>query len=127
MGQFFKFLLSGGLAAFLNWSSRFLFSQWLPFEYAVVAAFFVGLSSGFLIMRCFVFQGRKKPAKQQAFNYFIINMLALLQTLAISVALVRWAFPAWGIIEQQEALAHLAGVLAPVITSYFGHKYFTFS
>lgn len=127
MRQFLKFLLSGGLAAFLNWSSRMLFSMWLPYETAIVLAFFVGLTSGFIIMRRFVFRGQQKStSRRQALNYFIVNMLALAQTFGISVALVRWGFPSLGILQNTEALAHLIGVLTPVVTSYFGHKYFTF-
>ena len=126
MKQFVKFLLCGGLAAGLNWASRFLFSIWMPFEYAVVAAFFVGLISGFLMMRLYVFDGKEKPVMPQASKYAFINMLALVQTLIISVVLARWVLPAWGVVVHAEALAHLAGVLMPVVTSYFGHKLLTF-
>ena len=126
MREFVKFLLCGGLAAGLNWASRFLFSIWMPFEYAVVAAFFVGLISGFWMMRLYVFQGKEKPVIPQAFKHAFINMLALVQTLIISVVLARWVLPAWGVVDHAEALAHLAGVLMPVVTSYFGHKLLTF-
>lgn len=126
MRQFVKFLLCGGLAAGLNWASRFLFSIWMPFEYAVIAAFFVGLISGFLMMRLYVFDGKEKPVMPQASKYAFINMLALVQTLIISVVLARWVLPAWGVVVHAEALAHMAGVLMPVVTSYFGHKLLTF-
>ncbi|MGX2030815.1 GtrA family protein [Methylocaldum gracile] len=126
MRQFIYFLISGGLAALLNWSSRFLFSIWIPFEASIVAAFFVGLGSGFLLMRLYVFGGEKKPVLPQITKYVLINMLALAQTLAISVLLARWMLPAMGVMEHVESSAHLAGVLFPVITSYFGHKLLTF-
>jgi putative flippase GtrA len=98
----------------------------MPFEFAVVAAFFVGLTSGFLMMRWFVFEGKAKPIIPQAGKYVFINMLALAQTLAISVIMVRWALPSIGIVRYSEALAHLTGVMVPVVTSYFGHKFLTF-
>ena len=126
MRQFLLFLLSGGFAAFLNWASRFLFSLWMPFEFAVVAAFFVGLISGFLLMRLYVFDGKEKPVMPQASKYAFINMLALAQTLIISVLLARWLLPIWGVVESAEASAHLVGVLVPVVTSYFGHRFLTF-
>lgn len=126
MRQFLLFLLSGGSAASLNWASRFLFSLWMPFEFAVVAAFFVGLISGFMMMRLYVFDGKEKPVMPQASKYALINMFALAQTLIISVVLARWALPALGVVDHAEALAHLVGVLVPVVTSYFGHKYLTF-
>ena len=126
MNQFIRFLLSGGLAAFLNWGSRFLFSLWMPFELAVVAAFFVGLLSAFVMMRLYVFNAKEKPIMPQASKFAFINLLALAQTLVISVMLARWALPALGIDEHAKALAHLVGVLVPVVTSYFGHKILTF-
>lgn len=126
MKQFILFLLSGGLAAGLNWGSRFIFSRWLPFELAVTAAFFVGLLSGFLLMRWFVFDGRGKSVIKQAGKYIVVNLFALVQTLLISSLLARWLLPEFGIVQHSEAIAHLAGVLVPVITSYIGHKRWSF-
>ena len=124
--QFFLFLMTGGMAAFLNWSSRFIFSLWMPFELAVVAAFFIGLASGFIMMRLYVFDGRQKPIVPQASKYIFINMIALVQTLVISVVLARWVLPGLGMVNYVEAIAHLVGVLVPVLTSYFGHRFLTF-
>jgi putative flippase GtrA len=124
--QFLYFILSGGLAAGLNWGSRFLFSQVLSFEVAVILAFLVGLLSGFVLMRFFVFDGIGKPIVPQAGKYIAVNFFALLQTLLISILLARWALPSVGITEHAEALGHLVGVLVPVVTSYFGHKFLTF-
>ena len=126
MAQFIKFLLCGGLAASLNWASRFLFSLWMPFEYAVVAAFFVGLSSGYILMRLYVFETKQASAVLQVSKYVAVNMLALVQTLLISVLLLHWVLPGMGIIDYADATAHLVGVLVPVVTSYFGHKLITF-
>jgi putative flippase GtrA len=124
--QFLYFILSGGVAAGLNWGSRFLFSQFAPFEIAVILAFFVGLLSGFILMRYFVFDGVGRSIAPQAGKYIAVNSFALLQTLLISLIFARWALPAFGIHDNAEALGHLVGVLVPVITSYFGHKFLTF-
>lgn len=124
--QFSSFVVSGAIAAALNWGSRFLFSEFVEFEVAVVLAFIVGLLSGFVLMRVFVFDGTGKPIVPQAGRYVAVNLLALLQTIVISVLLARWLLPSFGIVEQAEALAHLVGVLVPVVTSYFGHKLLTF-
>lgn len=124
--QFFYFILCGGLAAGLNWGSRFLFALVVPFEIAVVLAFFVGLLSGFILMRFFVFDGGNKPIAPQISKYILVNLFALLQTLLISLIFARWALPAVGINDYAEGLGHLVGVLVPVITSYFGHKFLTF-
>lgn len=124
--QLSLFLVSGGIAAALNWGSRFLFSRWMPFELAVVLAFAVGLASGFVLMRLLAFRGGGRPVLPQIGRYLLVNAAALAQTLVISVVLARWALPWIGIHEQAEALGHLVGVLVPVVTSFLAHRSFTF-
>lgn len=124
--QFLLFLFSGGLAAALNWGSRFIFSLWMPFEIAVVFAFAVGLVSGFVLMRMVAFDGSGRPLLPQVGRYVLVNLAALAQTLVISVVLARWALPVIGFREHAEALGHLVGVVFPVLTSYFAHRHFTF-
>lgn len=124
--QFINYLFSGGIAASLNWGCRFLFSELFQFEVAVVLAYLVGLLSGFTLMRVFVFTGADKPVIAQAGKYVAVNLFALPQTVIISSVLARWALPLIGIFDHAEALAHFAGILVPVATSYFGHKYFSF-
>lgn len=126
MNQFLRFILAGAIAAGANFGSRFLFSLWVIYEIAIVLAFLVGLLTGFLLMRELVFNAKGKDLAPQIVSFITINMLALLQTLLISVALVRWLFPAIGVVDHAEAIAHLIGVLAPVVTSYFGHRFLTF-
>lgn len=77
-------------------------------------------------MRFFVFNGAGKPVIPQIRKYVLVNLFALLQTFLISLVLARWVLPSIGIHSHAEALGHLIGVLLPVLTSYFGHKYFTF-
>lgn len=125
-GQFVPYLLSGGLASLANYGSRFVFSVWVPFEVAVVLAYMVGMCTAFLLMRRFAFRGGTRPAASQAMWFALINALAVAQTVAVSSAMLRLVLPALGVHAYAEALAHAAGVAAPVISSYFGHKWLTF-
>jgi putative flippase GtrA len=120
------FLLVGGIAAGLNWASRFVFSEFFRFEIAVVLAFLVGLTSGFFLMRRYVFTGGDQPVVAQAGKYLVVNLFALVQTLVISLIFARWLLPSIGAEAHAEPVAHLIGVLMPVVTSYFGHKLLTF-
>ena len=124
--QFVRYLAAGGLAALANYGSRFLFSIWASFEIAVVMAYLVGMCTGFLLMRRYAFEGRTRPAAAQAVSFVAVNMLAVVQTILVSSALVRLVFPAIGVHDHAEALAHAAGVAVPAVTSYFGHKLLTF-
>lgn len=123
---FVRFLLAGGIAAAANYGSRFLFSCWVVYEQAVVLAYLVGMVVAFILMRGHVFEGKGKALAPQVVKFLGINILAVTQTLLMSVALARWVLPALGAVDHAEALAHLVGVLVPVITSYFGHKFLTF-
>lgn len=124
--QFLRFLLAGGSAAAANYGSRFLFNRWMTYEQAIVMAYLVGMIVAFVLMRSHVFGARAKAMGPQIVKFIAVNLLAVAQTLVISIALARWGLPAVGVIHQAEALGHLAGVLFPVITSYFGHKLLTF-
>lgn len=122
-----RFLLAGGLAAAANFGSRFVFNLWVGYEWAVVLAFLVGLTVGFLLMRAYVFGAHDKPLGPQVVKYVAVNLFALLQTLLISVALARWALPALGFsASYAQSGGHLAGVLAPIATSYVLHRRVTF-
>ena len=124
--QFVRFLFAGGIAAAANYGSRFLFSRWVGYEQAIVLAYLVGMFVAFVLMRGHVFEAKGKALAPQVVKFVGVNFLAVLQTLIISVVLARWVLPAWGVTDHAEALAHLVGVLIPVVTSYFGHKLFTF-
>jgi putative flippase GtrA len=121
-----RFLAAGGVAAAANWGSRFVFSRWMPFEAAVVLAYGVGMITAFVLMRAFVFAAHTRPALPQAGRFAVVNLAAVLQTLVVSVLLARWALPAMGVEHNAEAIGHLGGVLFPVVTSYFGHRFYTF-
>ncbi len=124
--QFGRFLIAGGVAAAANYGSRFLFSVWFTFEIAVIMAFLVGLTVGFVLMRGYVFRATGRPLMPQVWRYSAVNLLALLQTLIISVLLARWVLPSIGVEALAEQIAHAFGVAVPVITSYFGHRLATF-
>jgi putative flippase GtrA len=124
--QFWRFLVAGGAAAAANFGSRFLFSQWVRYEWAIVLAFLVGLTLGFSLMRGYVFSASGKPIVPQLVMYLTVNLLALLQTMLVSVALDRWVLRSLGSVSVAQALAHLVGVLVPMVTSYFAHRSATF-
>lgn len=124
--QFGRFLVAGGTAAAANYGSRFIFSLWLSYEWAIVLAFLVGLAIGFLLMRAYVFNAQNGALWPQVAKFLVVNLFALLQTLLVSVVVARWLLPVKEVAPHAEALGHLAGVLVPTVTSYFGHRLATF-
>ncbi len=124
--KFIKFLLAGGTAAAANFGSRILLGQVMPYTWSIVVAYLIGMLTAFVLNRMFVFEAASTGLRHQAIWFTLINIAAVLQTLACSLVLARWMFPAMGMRFHPETLAHAIGVAAPVFTSYFGHKALTF-
>jgi putative flippase GtrA len=125
-GRFGLFLVAGGIAAAANYGSRFAFSVWFSYPTAIVLAYLVGMIVAFALMRRYVFDGVAKALAPQVLKFTLVNALAVVQTLVVSLLLARWALPALGIESHVEAIAHAFGVAVPIVTSYFGHKHATF-
>lgn len=124
--QLLRFILAGGTAAAANFGSRIVLSLWLPYPAAIIAAYLVGMLTAFLLNRAFVFTRAENSLGSQVSWFVAINLAAVAQTLLISLLLARMLFPATGMDFHPETLAHAIGVAVPVITSYLGHRRFTF-
>lgn len=124
--EFFRFLVAGGIAALANVLSRVAFSHFVRLEAAVVLAYCVGMLVAFVLMRSQVFPPSGAPLRAQVARFVGVNLAAVIQTLVITLVLARWALPQLGVRRGVEEIAHIVGVCVPVVTSYFGHKHFSF-
>jgi putative flippase GtrA len=124
--QFFLFLLTGGTAAAVNFGSRIVYSQWLEFSAAVILAYFTGMVTAFVLARLFVFKESRQSTQRSALFFVGVNAVAVLQTWAISLVLLRYGLPALGVTRFAPEIAHAVGVVVPVFTSYLGHKRWSF-
>ena len=120
-------MVSGAIAAACNVAMRALLSLVVSYEVAIVLAYGVGMIVAFFLMRAFVFQPATRSTKgAEMARFSVVNLLGLGQTLLVSEVVVRWAAPAVGVTHQAELIGHGLGVGAPIVTSFFGHKYFSF-
>lgn len=126
-GQFVRFLIAGGLAAVVNVGSRILLSLWLPYVAAILLAFCLGLVAAFALNKLFVFNETSNRLHHQVLWFIAINLAAVGQTILISLVIARWLLPALHIDFHNETIAHAIGVIVPVVTSYIGHKRFSFA
>jgi putative flippase GtrA len=120
------FLLTGGMAAAVNVSARWLLNFVMPYEIAVMLAYLFGMMTAFLLMRVFVFQATGGRVKGQLVRFALVNLVAGAQVLVVSVVLSRLLLAAIGSQHQAETLAHVLAVLSPVAMSYILHKRFSF-
>lgn len=124
--RFLKFLAVSGVAAAANIGSRVLLNRWMGYVPAILLAFCVGLITAFILNRLLVFKQTENPLHHQALWFVAVNLAAAVQTLAVSLLLARGVFPLTGFTWHTETVAHAVGVGIPAITSYIGHKHFTF-
>ena len=124
--EFFKFVLAGGIAAAANLFSRMVFGLFLNYPTSIVLAFFVGLSTGYLLFRLFVFARGENSIYQQLGYFIVINAFAMIFILIISLFFYYSVFSSMKNIFLGETMAHFIGIAATTLTSYVGHKYLTF-
>lgn len=125
--RFAAFLLTGGVAAAANVASRIVFDLAMPYEAAVLLAYLVGMTTAFLLARLFVFSGSGRSLHVEYGRFALVNVAALTQVLVVSVGLAKLVFPAMHIVWNADLIAHVIGVLSPVVVSYQGHKRFSFA
>lgn len=124
--QFARFLVAGGIAALANFGSRIMLSHWIHYIPAIVIAYIIGMVTAFVLNRLFVFETSVNTLRRQAGWFILVNLAAVLQTLAISLLLTHIVLPYMNVQQHVETIAHGLGVIVPVITSYLGHKHLTF-
>ncbi len=125
---FIRFLLAGGFAAAVNFCSRILLNFIFSYDISIVFAYLIGMVTAFILCKYCVFEAKDSTkSTKELFIFTIVNIFALLQTLIVSVVLHEYIFPAWGIFTFSKEIAHAIGVIVPVFSSYFGHKYFSFA
>lgn len=124
--QFLAFLVTGGIAALVNFGSRLVYDQWMSFSSAVILAYITGMITAYLLARIFVFTASTQPLSHSVLFFVLINVLAVAQTWLVSMLLAYQLLPALGMRAFVPEIAHAAGIVVPVFTSYLGHKYWSF-
>nr|WP_225737197.1 GtrA family protein [Dyella acidiphila] len=124
--QFLGFLLTGGIAAAINFGSRILYNRYMDFSNAVILAYITGMITAFILARLFVFRQTQQPLHRSALFFTLVNVAAAAQTWLISMGLFYYVLPALGVVSYSKDIAHAIGVATPVVTSYLGHKRWSF-
>jgi putative flippase GtrA len=124
--QFISFIIAGGLAAIVNFGSRFIYDDYMSFGNAVILAYMTGMMIAFTLSKFFVFKKSKHSVKREILYFSLVNIVAVIQTYIISVSSVNYIFPSINFTFHSESIAHAVGIIFPVFTSFIGHKYFSF-
>lgn len=125
--RFIRFTVTGGLAAAVNLVSRYLLNFCMSFAAAVAVAYLVGMMTAYALGRLFVFERSGRAVADELWRFTVVNMFAAAQVWVISVTLGEYFFRSMGFQWHPLEIAHLIGVSVPVLTSYLGHRHFSFA
>lgn len=124
--EFLQFLFVGGIAAGINFISRIGFNEFFSYRVSIVLAYIVGMIIAFTLFKLYVFEKSNLHYSQEIKNFTLVNIFGIIQVWLISVGLAEYFFPYISFKFYPDEVAHFIGLGVPAISSYFGHKYFSF-
>lgn len=124
--QFTLFLVTGGVAATINFLSRIFYNKFTNFSLAIILAYITGMITAFILAKLFVFTETKQSLQHSILFFCLVNGLAILQTWFISILFAYYIFPILKMNLYPNEIAHAIGIIVPVFSSYLGHKHFSF-
>jgi len=124
--KFLMFLITGGIAALVNFGSRVIYNIFVNFSYAVILAYLTGMVTAFILVKKYVFNQSIQKLHKSIMFFSLVNIAAVAQTWLISMSLAYYLLPHFGIVDYVLEISHAVGIAVPVFTSYLGHKYFSF-
>lgn len=124
--RFAGFLVTGGLAAVANLVARWLLSRAMSYTPAVTLAYLVGMATAYWLARAYVFKPADHRRAGEVARFAMVNAASFLVVLGVSVGLADELLPAIGWRWHTKEVAHLLGVMSPVVLSYYAHKHFSF-
>jgi putative flippase GtrA len=124
--QFLFFIVTGGIAALVNFFSRIIYNIYLSFSLAIILAYLSGMVTAFILAKIFVFKESQQSITRSVVFFTLVNIVAILQTWIISMGLAYYVLPWLGISLFAQEIAHAIGVATPMFTSYIGHKHWSF-
>lgn len=124
--QVFRFLLTGGLAAAINWLVRFPLSMVLPMPWAILGAYVIGMSAGYHLYRSYVFERSDRSIRQQIAAFIAVNLAGAVVVLGLTYGFVALQ-PDGRYPEMiREGIAHGFAIGIGAIVNFLGHKFLTF-
>ncbi len=124
--EFIYFVFTGGIAALVNILTRFIFSFFIDFTFSILLSYFIAMVLAYILARRFVFKKSKKSIYSSFALFSLINLLAVLQTLLISIITRDYFLEKMMNLQYANLISHTIGVATPIFTSFLGHKYLSF-
>ena len=124
--EFIYFVITGGIAALVNIITRLIFSFFIDFTFSILLSYFIAMVLAYSLARRFVFRKSKKSIYSSFALFSLINLLAVVQTLLISIITRDYLLEKMINLQYANFISHTLGVATPIFTSFLGHKYLSF-
>jgi len=98
----------------------------MPYEVALVLSHGCGMLTAYALTRLFVFERSGRSAPSELGRFAAVNLVSVAQTWVVAVGLVRLVFPRIGFEHQPELVGHVIGLACASVTSYLGHRHYSF-
>lgn len=128
MLRIFLYFLVSGVAALVNFASRFFYDLFLDFWVSVVAAYFTGMLVNYALSRKYVFSSYAGATTTKTLSKFaVIAFLGLGITTVVSVIALDLLQQRFTLAEPlARGLAHCLGIGTAFAASFLGHNFLTF-
>lgn len=120
-----RFLISGGSAALLAWTSRIIFDVFTSFDCALILSSTVSVTYGFFVYKIFVYKNTEIISKAQISKYIMVNAIGAIITIFTSILLLR-SMNNLSHIPFKPELSHLGGIFISSMLNYKMHSAWTF-
>lgn len=125
--EFIRFFFTGVTATVGNIAAVWAARHVVPYEIALVAGLVAGLTMSFLLSKLFAFNSRSwERASGEVVRFLLVYAGGCLMYGAVAIVSARCAL-AYGLgADAAELGGALAGSASMTLTSYFGHRFFTY-
>jgi putative flippase GtrA len=125
--EFARFILSGVTATLGNIAAVWVARHFVSFEIALLAGILAGVTISFLLSKLFAFGSLSwERAGSEATRFLIVYAVSCAAYWAVAVVSGRFLLVHGVAVETAEIAGVLIGAATMMLTSYFGHRFFTY-
>jgi putative flippase GtrA len=125
--EFARFVLSGVTATIGNMVAVWLARRFLSFEIALLAGIATAIAISFALSKFFAFRSRSwNRAIGEAARFLIVYATGCAVEVVVRGVIVRFLLVNGGSVEASEPGGILVGAGTMMLTSYCGHRFFTY-
>ena len=125
--EFSRFVLSGAVAALGNFLTVWLLRHYQSYEVSVLLGAVAAAAISFVLFKSYAFESRSwRRAPAEVSRFTVVYALGSAVYWTVAVLLGAYVLPGVLPPAAAEAFGVLLGAAAMSLTSYFGHRFFTY-